>query len=143
MRHAIWRTLALGFLGITISGTLSCQSAETVTVTPRPPDAPPLTFPELVTLSKNQVAAAHEFFYQDKWDQVKQAANALRDTANHLAAVKPEAIPQAQRGKLPELTKELSAAAASLHEAAEAKDVDRTSEAFRRLHLVVRQLRAD
>lgn len=143
MRRTVWRALGLVVFGLAISGGLSCQSAATETVTPRPPDAPPLTFPELVTLSKNQVAAAHEFFYQDKWDQVKQAANALRDTANHLAAVKPEAIPQTQRGKLPELTKELSAAAASLHEAAEAKDVDKTSEAFRRLHLVVRQLRSD
>lgn len=143
MRRAGWQTLGLVILGLAISGVLSCQSAETVTVTPRPPDAPPLTFAELVTLSKNQVAAAHEFFYQDKWDQVKQAAIALRDTANHLAAVKPEGVPQAQRGKLPELTKELSAAAAFLHEAAEAKDVDKTSDAFRRLHLVVRQLRSD
>jgi len=134
--------LLLGALWL-ICAALSCQSAETVALTPRPPDAPPLTYAELVNLGKNQVAAAHEFFYQDKWDQVKQAATALRDTANHLGAIQPEAVPQVQRGKLPELTKELSVAAALLHDAALAKDVDKTSEAFRRLHLVVRQLRAD
>ncbi|HMP03706.1 MAG TPA: hypothetical protein PKD86_02145, partial [Gemmatales bacterium] len=137
------RGLLLGGLITLVLGLAGCQSAETVAVTPRPPDAPPLTFPELVTLSKNQVAAAHEFFYQDKWDQVRQAATALRDTSNHLGQVQPDAIPQAQRGKLPELTKELTAAATLLHSAADEKDVDKTSEAFRRLHLVVRQLRTD
>ena len=120
-----------------------CQSSEKAAITPLPPDSPPLAYTELVLRGKAQVAAAHEFFYQDRWDEVKQAAVALQETANRLKDLKTDAVPTVKQPQLAELIKELSEAATQLGEAGAAKDVGKATESFRRLHLVVRQLRVD
>ncbi len=120
-----------------------CQSPEKAAIQPLPPDSPPMAYSELVARGKAQVAAAHEFFYQDRWDEVKQAAVALQETAHRLSALKPDNVPTIKQEQLADLTKELTQAALQLNEAGLDKDVTKATESFRRLHLVVRQLRVD
>lgn len=135
-----------GFVGIfllMLGLTLGCQSPEKAAIQPLPIDSPPLAYSEWVSRGKLQVSAAHEFFYQDRWDEVKQASAALRETANALASLKADQVPAPKQAQLAAYSKELSDAATALQEASAAKDAAKTTEAFRRLHLVVRQLRAD
>lgn len=122
---------------------LSCQSPEKAAIQPLPPDAAPLPYGDLVNRGKAQVAAAHEFFYQDRWDDVKKASVALNETAASLTALKPEAVPEPKRAQLTASVKELTDASNELQQAANTKDVAKTTDAFRRLHLAVRQLRPD
>lgn len=133
------------FVAVSVASVflLSCQSAEKAALAPLPTSGAPLAYADLVGRGKAQVAAAHEFFYQDRWDEVRQASTAMRETAGALAALKPETVPAVKQASLAAQTKELADAAAVLQEAAATKDVAKTTEAFRRLHLVVRQLRVD
>lgn len=133
--------LAVSILAFVV--ILGCQSPEKAAIQPLPTDAAPLGYAELVSRGHAQVAAAHEFFYQDRWDDVKKAAEAIRDTSAALTVIKPDNVPTAKRANLAVQTKELTEAAAGLSDAAAAKDVAKASEAIRRLHLVVRQLRPD
>jgi hypothetical protein len=135
--------MLFSFLALLVGLFLGCQSPEKAAIQPLPSDAAPLGYAELVQRGKAQVAAAHEFFYQDHWDEVKQAATALRDTSAALAVLQPDHVPAAKRADLATHIKELAEAAAALGDGAAAKDVAKTSDAIRRLHLVVRQLRPD
>ncbi len=137
------RHLAFAAVVFLLACCSSCQSAEKAALQPLPADGAPLPYADLVGRGKAQVAAAHEFFYQDRWDEVRQASVAMRDTANALNALKPDVVPAARRDSLASSAKELTEAAAALQEASATKDVAKTTDAFRRLHLVVRQLRAD
>jgi hypothetical protein len=124
-------------------GLAGCQSPERAAVQPLPPNAGPLTYPDLVNRAKAQVAAGQEFFFRDSWTDVEQAADALRQTGELLGKLKPEDVPANKRDMLAKQVKELTDAAGALREAGQAKDARAATQAFQRLHLVVRELRPD
>jgi hypothetical protein len=129
---------------VCLLGLASCQSAEKAAIQPLPPDQPPLSYAELVARGKAQVAAAHEFSYQDRWADMQQAANAMRETAGMLANLKADNVPAGKRADLDRLTREMTEAANALHDSGKApQDINKTADALRRLHLVVRQLRPE
>ena len=64
-----------------------CQSPERAAITPLAPDAPPLTFAELMSRGKSQISAAHEFYFNDLWKDVELAAVAIKETGNSISAL--------------------------------------------------------
>jgi len=131
--------LAISLLAV----ALGCQTPERAAVQPLPPDAAPLSYPDLVQRVSLQVGAAHEFFYRDAWPDVTQASTAMQETATMLAKLKPEDVPAKHRDTLAKYSKELSEAATALREAGQSKDAIKTTEAFQKLHLAVRELRRE
>lgn len=119
---------------------VGCQSVEKASVQPLTPGGPPLTYDELVQRGKNQVTYAHESFYKDDWDEVKRAALAMRETATHLASLNLDSVPAAKRAQFAKLSKEWGDAAATLQDSGQAKDPEKTSAAFTKLHLVIRRM---
>jgi hypothetical protein len=122
---------------------LGCQTPERAAVQPLPPDSPQLSYADLVQRASLQVGAAHEFFYRDAWQDVAQASTAMQETATILAKLKPEEVPAKHRDTLAKYSKELGEAAVALRDAGQAKDAIKTTEAFQRLHLAVRELRRE
>lgn len=135
MRRTIGLYLCLALLGIS-----SCQSAEKASVQPLPAGGPPMTYADLVLRGKNQISYAHESFYRDQWDEVKRAATAMKETSTQLASLNPDSVPLPRRVQFAKLSKEWSDAADQLQESGQAKDADKTTAAFTKLHLVIRQL---
>jgi hypothetical protein len=134
-RVVVWSGLLAVILG--------CQTAERAAVQPLPPDAPPMSYTDLTVRASLQVSAAHEFFYRDAWADVNQASVAMQETATLLNKLKPEDVPEKHRTTLAKNTKEFVDAATALRDAGQAKDVIKTTEAFQRLHLAVRELRRE
>jgi hypothetical protein len=122
---------------------VGCQTPEKAAVQPLPPDAGPLSYADLIQRATLQVGAAHEFFYRDAWAEVSQASVAMQETATLLGKLKSDDVPAKHRDSLAKSSKEFSDAATALHEAGQAKDAIKTTEAFQRLHLAVRELRRE
>lgn len=136
------RSCGLLLLMIVVAG---CKTPESV-VQQLPRDAAPLTYAELLVRAKDQVAAAQEFFYRDSWRDVEQAALSLQQTADMLGQLKPEELPPREREpakKLTEQAKELQEAAQALGESGRARDALKTTAAFQRLNLAIRELHAE
>jgi hypothetical protein len=136
--HLAWGLIVLALFTLT-----GCQTPDRAAVQPLPPDAPVPPYGELVGRAKSQLAAAHEFFYRDSWRDVEQAADALFQTATFLEKVKTEDVPAKKRDQLTKLSKDLAEGAHALRDAGHAQDPVKTTEAFQRLHLTVRDLRAE
>jgi predicted lipoprotein len=126
-------------LSVALAG---CQSPERAALQPLPPDAPQPTYTELIDRAERQVWAAQQFFYRDSWKDVELAAEALKETAVSLTKVKTDDLSAKQKDALPKLVTELTEAGQALREAGTAQDVNKTTQAFQRLHLVVRRLQA-
>jgi hypothetical protein len=133
------RASGLILLTIIVAGCKTPESA----VQPLPPDAPPLSYQELLNRAKSQVAAAQEFFYRDSWREVEQAALALQQTAELLSKIKQEDLPVRQREQAAKLVKELQDAAVALGDSGKAHDALKTTAAFQRLNLTIRELRSE
>ena len=120
-----------------------CQSPERASLTPLAADAPPLTFAELMSRGKQQLNAAHEFYYNDLWKDVETAAVAIKETGNYVAALKLPEATEAQKIKMGQLTKEFTDAADQLKLAGVEKNPTKTSLAFQRLNEAYRLLRIE
>jgi hypothetical protein len=120
-----------------------CQSAEKAALTPIPPDAPPPTFAELMVRGKNQINAAHEFYYSDRWKDLEQAAVAIKETGTYLTKLPQVNMTDAQKTKIAQLAKEFNEGADQLKTAAAAQDPNKTGAIFGRINEVFRQLRTE
>jgi hypothetical protein len=120
-----------------------CQSAEKAALTPIPPDAPPPTFAELMARGKNQINAAHEFYYSDRWKDLEQAAVAIKETGTYLTKLPQVNMTDAQKTKIEKLAKEFNEGADQLKTAAVAQDPNKTGSVFGRLNETFRQLRTE
>lgn len=120
-----------------------CQSAEKAALTPIPPDAPPPTFAELMARGKNQINAAHEFYYSDRWKDLEQAAVAIKETGTYLTKLPQVNMTDAQKTKIERLAKEFNDGADQLKTAAAAQDPNKTGVVFGRINEVFRQLRTE
>jgi hypothetical protein len=121
----------------------SCQSAEKAALTPIAPDAPPPTFAELMARGKNQINAAHEFYYSDRWKDLEQAAVAIKETGTYLTKLPQVNMTDAQKTKLAQLAKEFNEGADQLKAAAAAQDPNKTGSVFGRINETFRQLRTE
>jgi hypothetical protein len=130
-------------MGLLLLFLAGCQTAERAAVQPLPADTTALTYQDLVGRAKAQVSAAQEFFYRDSWADVAQAADALKETAGLLGKFDPKNVPEKQQKGLTQNAKELTDAATRLHDAGQAEDAIKTTEAFQKLHLTIRDLRPD
>jgi hypothetical protein len=128
--------------GVILFVLAGCQSPERAAIQPLPENQA-ITYPDLVLRARSQVSAAQEFFYQDRWPEVEQAADALQQTAKLLGKLDPPEVPAKQRDHLSKHLEVLSQGAKDLHDAARARDVNKTSDAFRTLNLKVRDLRPE
>ena len=120
-----------------------CQSAEKASLTPISPESPPPTFAELMSRGKQQLNAAHEFYYTDRWKDVEIAAVALKETGNYVNRLTIPGATEAQKVKLTQLTKEFSDAADQLKVAGAEQNPTKTSQVFQRLNEAYRQLRSE
>ncbi len=120
-----------------------CQSAEKAALQPISPDAPPLTFGELMMRGKTQITAAHEFYYSDRWKDLEQAATAIKETGTYISKQTQPNWDEKQKARLTQLTKEFNEAADSLKSAGAAQDAAKTSTAFQRLQEAYRLMRVE
>ncbi len=130
-----WVLIVLVFAG--------CQSPERAALRPIPPDAGPIRYDDLLVRARGQAAAAQEFFFRDSWAEVEEAADALKQTAAHLAKLPSDAVPAKHRADVAKHAKEMDQIALDLQAAAHAKDVAKTNDAMQRLNLKVRELRVE
>lgn len=137
--HASHQVLTL-FVLCCLAG---CQSAEKASLTPLAPDAPPLTFAELMSRGKQQLNAAHEFYYTDRWKDLEQAAVAIKETGTSVSRLPLPNATEAQKTKLTQLTKDFTEAADQLKLAGAEQNPNKTSQVFQKLHEAYRQLRVE
>lgn len=120
-----------------------CQSAEKAALTPLAPDAPPPTFAELMSRGKQQISAAHEFYYTDRWKDLEQAAVAIKETGSYVTKLTLPSATEAQKAKLATLTKDFTDAADQLKSAGAEQNPTKTSQVFQKLHEAYRLLRVE
>jgi hypothetical protein len=133
------RSLSVGALVLLFAG---CQSpAERLPINRLPDDSPPLPYAELLTRARMQASAANEAFYVNRWSDLVDAAQGLEQTARFLP--KATEVPAAHKEKLPDRASQLGKDAGTLHQAADAQDVQKANEALQRVNLQVRELRLD
>jgi len=120
-----------------------CQSAEKASLTPLAPEAPPLTFAELMSRGKQQLNAAHEFYYTDRWKDLEQAAVAIKETGGYVSRLTIPNSTEAQKAKLAQLSKEFMDGADQLKVAGAEQNPTKTSQVFQRLNESYRLLRAE
>ena len=135
MKRACWT----GLLFLAAAG---CQlPAERLPLKPLPEDGQPVTYGELTTRARLQATAATEAFYIDKWSELEDAARALELTARLFT--KATEVPGKHKDQLVSRANDLGKDAGALRDAARGKDAKRTNEVLQRIHLQVRELRAD
>src|SRR5262245_55625996 len=91
-----------------------------------------ITYAELLTRARAQARVANEAFYVDRWTDLEDAARGLEQTARFL--VKAEDVPLTHKEGLPRVSRELSADAQKLKEAAIAKNVKDTTSLMQRVN---------
>jgi hypothetical protein len=134
--------LSLGVVVFAAAG-LGCQLTEDKALKPLATEAPPPGYEELFKRAKAQVWSAQEQFFRDNWDEVTRMSDLIEQSGSLFAKVKEEDAPARVRPVLVKQSKELTDAAVELRSAAKAKDASKGSAAFQRLHLALKELRAE
>lgn len=133
------RPLVIASLFLLLGG---CQMPPERLPPPLPEDAKTsVTYAELLTRARAQARVANESFYIDKWNDLEDAARGLEQTARFLT--KAEDVPPTHKEAMPRISKELSAEANKLREAALTKNVKDTTSVMTRINTAVRELRLD
>jgi hypothetical protein len=122
---------------------LGCQSAEKASLRPLPTDGPQLTYLELVQRAKLQIASAQESFYSDRWKEVAEASVMITDTGARLGTLRESDVPEKQRPMWMKSSKDLTDGGLALREASKMEDAIKATQAFQRIYLAIRDLRAD
>ncbi len=92
---------------------------------------------------KQQLNAAHEFYYTDRWKDLEQAAVAIKETGTSVSRLPLPNATEAQKTKLTQLTKDFTEAADQLKLAGAEQNPNKTSQVFQKLHEAYRQLRVE
>jgi hypothetical protein len=128
--------------GVCLVVILGCQAPpEKVPVKPLPEDGPTLPYADLVARARLQATSATEAFYINSWAELEESARSLEQTARHL--VKANDVPARNKNRIEALKTELVKEAATLREAAKAKDDQKTNATLQRINLAVRELRSE
>ncbi len=106
-----------------------------------PEDSTPLPYAELLTRARAQARAANDAFYVNGWSEMDDAARGLEQTAKFLT--KATEVPARQKDTLPALAGDLGKDAATLRDAAKAKDVDKTTDTLKHVLVTLHKLRID
>jgi len=126
-------------LSMFLFGALSCQlPPEQMPLKPLPDDGIPEGYTDLVKRARLQAGSANVAFYENKWADLRDAAQGLEKTAVFLA--KSSSIPARHKDTLAVESGDLGKEAVKLKEAAAAEDVKKATEAMQKIQLVVRQL---
>lgn len=129
-------------VGLTLLALCGCTlPPERAVLTPLPRDGAPRPYAELLTRARLQAKIATEAFYVDHWADLEDAARGLEQTATYLA--KADDVPPKQKATLAATSKALGKEAATLREAAAAKNDKTAGQALQRINLAVRELRLD
>jgi len=132
------KLLVLGALCLALA---SCQTtAERVTLPPRLPDevtARPYT--ELLGRARAQAMRATEALFQDKFDEVEEAARGLEQTSEYL--VKAADVPAKHKDTLATLSGDLRKLSKELRESAAAKKGEAANETLGKINAKVRSMR--
>jgi hypothetical protein len=119
-----------------------CATApERIPMKPLAEDGPPQPYADMVTRARLQASAANEAFYVNSWVDLEDAAAGLEQTSRFLG--KASEVPPRHKATLPAEASELSKDAAQLRDAAKAKAVAKSNDILQRIHLKVRELRAE
>jgi hypothetical protein len=106
-----------------------------------PEDSPPLPYAELLTRARAQATAAIDASYVNNWSELEDAARGLEQTAKFLP--KAVELPAKQKDTVPVIAGDLGKEAATLREAARAKDQEKTDASLLRVQQTVRKLKID
>lgn len=128
--------------GLVLASLLGCRAAaERAVVQPLPDDAPPQPFTDLLARARLQAMAANEAFYVDQWSDMDDAARSLEQSARFLHQAKE--VPANRKASLDSRADQLGVQAAQLRTAAKNRDVTQTNATLQRIHMIVRELRAE
>jgi hypothetical protein len=116
-----------------------CQlPPEQVPLKPLPDDGIPEGYSDLVKRARLQAGSANIAFYENKWTDLRNAAEGLQKTSAFLT--KASAVPLRHKDTLPVESGDLAKEAARLKDAAGAEDVKKATESMQKIQLMVRQL---
>jgi len=100
-----------------------------------------IEYGEILLRARQYAMSATEAFYLNQWNEIDEAGRRLDQSARLLLMA--TSVPAKQKDKLDANAADLQKEAAALREAAKAQDTKRSSEVLQRLHLKVREMRAE
>ncbi|MBL8794655.1 MAG: hypothetical protein JNM56_12180 [Planctomycetia bacterium] len=116
--------------------------AEPIPLQPLPADKDEgVEYGQILLRARQNAMSATEAFYLNQWNELDEAGRRLDQSARLLLMA--TAVPAKQKDKLDANAADLQKEAAALREAAKAQDTKRSSEVLQRLHLKVREMRAE
>ena len=128
--------------GVFLLLVVGCQlPPERLPLMPLPEDGPPLSYADTITRARAQAMAGTEAFYVNRWGDLEDAARGLEQTARFL--LKAGDVPVRHRDSLAVKAGDLGKDALKLRESAKARDVKTANELLQRIHLTLRELRAE
>lgn len=129
------------FAAIALSVSACTVAPERAPLRPIPEDGPPPTYATLLTRARAQATAATEAFYDNRWNDLEEVAQALEQTAKFLP--KASDSPPAAKASIAQISDDLTKEAMNLRTAARAKDEKAVTATMSRVNLKVRELRLD
>lgn len=124
---------------LALAGCLA--TPERLPLQPLPEKEQVLDYREIVLRARLYALAANEAFYVNQWADIDEAARNLDQAARLL--VKASDVPPGHKDKLEAYAAELTKEAGQLRKAAKAQDVQRTNDLLQRIHLKIRDMRAE
>lgn len=119
-------------LSATLVLMLGCaMPAERVPLRPLPENGQVLPYAELLTRVRAQSSSAYEAFYVDRWDDLRDMAEGMEQTARFLS--KAEEVPEKNRATLKDVTGDLAKNAKKLRDAAAARNAKDATEALQQI----------
>ena len=128
-------------VSLLLLATACASPPEKVIIPPLPENGGGVPFADLLQRARLQAGAANEAFYVDGWAELEDAAKGLEQAARLLP--KATEVPVRHKDSLDKLSAGLAKDAASLREAAKAKEVSRSNQLLQRINLAVRELRPE
>jgi hypothetical protein len=130
------------FCAAALLALASCQTGpdqRSAPLVPLPEKVTPLPYGRLLERARAQAKQATEAFYVDNWDDLNEAARGLEQTAQYLARA--EDVPGKHKDTLATMSGDLGKLARTLREAAEKKDVKKTTDVLTKIQVQVREMR--
>jgi hypothetical protein len=129
----------LWMLGSLMMALTACQVAPEKSLTPLPDKVTAMPYGRLLERARLQATQANEASYDNRWAGLIEAAQGLEQTAQFM--MKAEDVPAKHKDTLATASNDLGKLAASLKQAAEAKDIKKTDSIMANIHVKVREMR--
>ena len=129
----------LWMLGSLLLALAACQVAPDKPIAPLPKEVTRMPYGRLLERARLQASQAVDAHFIDNWTGLVEIAQGLEQTAQFMATA--DDVPVKHRDTLATASNDLGKLAASLRQAAEAKDVKKTNTIMTSIQAKVREMR--